>query len=308
MLLRKYNNTDGQERCPAMNRISIRFIFLLILVTSAFIYGLVVGTYKVFPFKQILYAKLLITGKATAEELALQASERKRFEVYYLDKKSLFEKQATRADIVMIGDSLIDGAEWDELLPGRDIANRGIAGDHVGGILYRMNSIYPLGAKKAFILAGYNDVRMGRPTSDVLEDYKAIVEGLLAHGTTPYIASTILVGNNLTQWNDEIREFNAMLKEYARKTDVQFIDLNKSLVPNDKKLDKNFTRDGIHLNGNAYEMIARAFEPQRRVNHARWRLLKLVFSTVFNCLAATRPSRQASRWRPALTYCGNARR
>ncbi len=264
MLLRKYNNTDGQERCPAMNRISTRIIFLLILATSTFVYGLVVGTYKIFPFKQILYVKQLVTGKATVAELALQARERKRFEAYYLDRKSLFEKQNTHADIVMVGDSLIDGAEWDELLPDRDIANRGIAGDSVGGILYRMDSIYPLGAKKAFILAGYNDLRMRRSASEVLKDYQGIIEGLLAHGTTPYIFSTILVGDSLNEWNDEIRELNALLQQYAREMDVQFIDLNKVLVPK-KNLGKNFTRDGIHLNGNAYELIARAIEPYTKV-------------------------------------------
>lgn len=248
-----------------MKKIPKRTLFLLIFTSIAFVYGLVVGTYKVFPFKQILYVKQLVTGKATAAELALEAHERKRFEVYYLDKKSFFDKQNTRADIVMIGDSLVDGAEWNELLPGHDIANRGVAGDHVGGIRYRMNSIYSLGASKAFILAGYNDMRMGRPVSDVFEDYKAIVEGLLAHGSTPYIASTILVGGSLTQWNDEILELNVLLKEYAHQMDLQFIDLNESLAPN-KKLDKNLTRDGIHLNGKAYELIGLAFKPYLNVD------------------------------------------
>ncbi len=237
-----------------------RFIPTAVIVGCAFIYGLVVGTYKVFPFEQILYVKELVAGKAVVAETANEARESERYQVYYLDKKSFFEKQATQADIVMVGDSLVDGAEWSELLPGYSIANRGIAGDSIEGILNRMDSIYSIGAKKAVIMAGYNDVRKARPVKAVFRDYKAVIDGLLAHGTKPYVASTILVGNELNEWNNEINELNEKLERYSRKKDLQFIDLNEFLSPQ-KKLDLDFTRDGIHLNGKAYKLVALQIKP-----------------------------------------------
>ena len=48
---------------------------------------------------------------------------------YYSDKKSFFEVNGSKADIVMIGGSIIDRAEWNELFSNISIVNRGISGD-----------------------------------------------------------------------------------------------------------------------------------------------------------------------------------
>jgi len=64
-------------------------------------------------------------------------------------------------DIVFIGDSLTDSAEWEDLFPSSNIANRGIGGDRTNGVLKRMNSIYSTNASKAFIMLGINDLKFG---------------------------------------------------------------------------------------------------------------------------------------------------
>ena len=56
---------------------------------------------------------------------------------YYKHKKEQFETLANvdRYDTVMLGDSITDEAQWDELLNSSTIQNRGISGDTTSGVL-----------------------------------------------------------------------------------------------------------------------------------------------------------------------------
>ena len=46
-----------------------------------------------------------------------------------------------KPDVVMIGDSLTDGAEWREIFPDQKIVNRGIDSDTTDGVLARLDEI-----------------------------------------------------------------------------------------------------------------------------------------------------------------------
>lgn len=242
-----------------------RSILMVFIAICAFAYGLVVATYKIFPFSQLQYAKSLIVEERDDGISAAEAKNIERFRVYYLDRKSFFERHATAADIVMIGDSMVDSAEWDELLPNTSIVNRGIRGDTMGGVIDRMDSIYAVGAKQAFIMVGYNDLRKSIPANEVFASYKVIVEGLLKRGTQPYINSTILVGRELVEWNEHIMQLNTLLENYAREKGLVYIDLNATLALNGE-LNPAFTTDGVHLNGEGYATWVRAIRPYMMAN------------------------------------------
>ncbi|MGI9287256.1 MAG: GDSL-type esterase/lipase family protein [Pseudomonadales bacterium] len=259
--LRTNNNGIGEGILKMKNRMTSRYITIATIAACAFIYGLVVATYKVFPFEQIVYVKGLFVAPPDVAEDAEEAKEIERFKVYYLDKKSFFEKQTTRADIVMVGDSLVDGAEWAELLPNTSVVNRGIAGDSIAGVLNRMDSIHSAGAKKMFVMLGYNDLRKATPVNEVFANYKAVIENILARGKAqPYIQSTLFVGHGLIEWNRKIAQLNKLLELYAKEKDLVFIDLNAALAANGE-LGPAFTRDGIHLNGAGYELWGRVIKP-----------------------------------------------
>lgn len=91
---------------------------------------------------------------------------------YYQHKKQRFEYYKTKADIVMVGDSITDGSEWHEMFPQLNIVNRGISGDTTVGVLNRLEGITQTQAKKAFIMIGvngrFNDLRFMRIKLDWL--------------------------------------------------------------------------------------------------------------------------------------------
>lgn len=226
----------------------------------SFVYGLIVATYKVFPYEQIVSVKGLFVEPPELAKSAEQEREIERYKVYYLDKKSFFAQQKTRANIVMIGDSLVDGAEWAELLNQASIANRGIAGDSIEGVLNRMDSIHSVGAKQAFIMLGYNDLRKSVPASKVFADYKKIIEDVQDRGAQPIIQSTLFTGKELTEWNSAIAKLNRLLEKHCDENGLVFIDLNAALAANGR-LASAYTTDGLHLNGEGYEVWARAIKP-----------------------------------------------
>ena len=57
---------------------------------------------------------------------------------HYYDRRELFAQMPKQADnILIIGDSLVEHGNWEELLENPNIRNRGILGDTVLGVLHR---------------------------------------------------------------------------------------------------------------------------------------------------------------------------
>jgi lysophospholipase L1-like esterase len=226
-----------------------------IVLVAAFLFGwgYLAGTDGVFPHDQI---ESLRSRFAPGEEEAPQLS------AYWQEKSSFFDTLGARASVVMIGDSLTDGAEWSEMFPGVAIANRGIDGDTTAGVLRRMQGILSVHAEKAFVMLGINDFgKDGRTVDAVFADYSDIVSRLEKAGTKVYLQSTLSCNEARAGWiscsaiQGKIRELNARLASLASPS-VVYIDLNAWLA-GEGGLKPDFTYDGVHLNGDGYKIWKR---------------------------------------------------
>jgi lysophospholipase L1-like esterase len=225
----------------------------LFFVLLSYSYGVITVQYKVFPFNEIRAVKNFISQSES------------RFSPKYLHRKSFFEVHGVKSDIVMIGDSITEGAEWDEIFKNSSIVNRGIGGDTAKGILNRIDSIISTGAKKSFIMVGINDLNKGVSVDDVYSSYKFIIAELKRANITPYIQSTIYAGEKLSNLNSSISSLNVKLEKLAKKEGLIYIDLNEELSP-DGLLKNRFTKDDVHLNGQGYwvwkKLIGQYIEPK----------------------------------------------
>lgn len=215
-------------------------------MTMSFMYGALTVKYKIFPFHQLKALKNSTNANASSKPL-------QPFYDYYYDKKSFFDQLPKQEyDIVFVGDSIIDGAEWQDLFPSRKIANRGINGDRTDGLLERLEHVYATSAPSAFIMIGVNDFTSGVSGNKVYSNYKKIIRALTSRGIKVYIQSTLLVGESRKDVNKKIISLNKRLEKLASQNDaITFIDLNKALAP-DSILQARFTRDDLHLNGAGY--------------------------------------------------------
>jgi len=180
-------------------------------------------------------------------------------DAYWHERVSFFEKLGSKADIVMVGDSLIDGAEWHELFPGAAIANRGISGDTTGGVLERMDGIVSVGARKAFVMIGINDFTDTDLTVEaVFDNYRRIIARLEHSGARVFVQSTLMCNEKKAAWtscaaaNAKIGRLNGKLAGLA-SAKVAFVDINRGLAGPGGLRDE-LTYDGVHLNGDGYRI------------------------------------------------------
>jgi len=176
---------------------------------------------------------------------------------YYYHRKEHFETLPdTENEIIFLGNSITNGAEWHELFNKPNIKNRGIGGDDTEGILERLNEVVSSRPEKIFIMIGTNDLAAGRTVLDIIDNYKLIIRRIRENSpeTQIYIQSVLptLDDVHTTRKNSDIMKINEQLKKIARKRKLTYIDLFSYFATPENDLDMTYSIDGLHLNGEGY--------------------------------------------------------
>ena len=182
----------------------------------------------------------------------------------YQQQIAFYESYKTiSADVVMLGNSITFGVNWNELLGRTAIINRGIGSDNTVGMLHRLKYVYNLHPKLCFIMTGVNDIYADAPVDVIYKNYVAIIDTIRSKKIVPIIQSTLFVNpkwKRAEEKNPLIAQLNLLLKEYTRKNDILFIDLNVLLSENGI-LKEEYTTDGVHLTATAYSKWRELLEP-----------------------------------------------
>lgn len=174
---------------------------------------------------------------------------------YYKHRKSQFEQLMNneKYETMMLGDSITDEGQWDELLNNSKVQNRGISGDTTDGVIDRLNSVSK-GIKQVFIMIGVNDIMRGKEAHEVYANYLKIIQTFKDKNIKVHIQSTLYIGESrMVNFNPKIEELNKKLEKFASENQIPFINLNPIFAPQ-KVLKKEFTSDDLHLNGTAYKL------------------------------------------------------
>jgi lysophospholipase L1-like esterase len=175
---------------------------------------------------------------------------------------SQFELFPRPAEVVMLGDSLVESGLWSEMFQGVAIANRGVRGDLTEDMLARLETVTNVGPRKVFVMAGINDIYGGRSNEQIIASYRAIVRKLTDKGISAYVQSTLECNRSSCGYKlQRVRQLNLELKQMAEEEGVAFIDLNRSMASEDEGLKAYLTYDGTHLEGAGYAAWAEALGP-----------------------------------------------
>jgi lysophospholipase L1-like esterase len=175
----------------------------------------------------------------------------------------------SRQDIIFLGNSITAGTDWSELLGMTTVRNRGISGDISFGILERLDEVTEGKPAKIFILIGINDISRNIPDSIILNNYTEIIRRIktASPSTRIYFHTLMPVNNEFTQFKNHYNKdqhilfVNEELKKIAAKEKITCIDLYPQFLDADKKLDKKYTIDGLHLNIAGYVRWAGILKP-----------------------------------------------
>ena len=237
---------------PSKKQSIFILLILLVVALTSFSWGVMTMYRKVFPYELVRSAAFLVLGS--------RASAPK-------PRRSFFEEFVTKADVVMIGDSITREALWNEVFPDVRIANRGVGRDKADDILKRLDSIFAVEPKKAFLMVGINDIYSGYDVGEIVENYVNVVTRLQNRGIVVHIQSTIECRKGVCGARFlKVRELNQKLRNYAVSNDIQYIDINKGMSSETDGLLPAYTYDGIHLNGEGYRVWSRAIRPYIEVN------------------------------------------
>ena len=198
--------------------------------------------------KKIFFLVVILTLS-----LLCRAQERK-YSTFYYQRATLFEElPVTSSDIIFLGNSITNGAEWAELFKNKHVKNRGISGDICMGVYDRLDAILKGKPAKIFLLIGINDVSRGTPADTIVSRIEMIVRKIKADSpkTKLYLQSVLPVTDH-SRWQ-VIPEINKGLVGLAEKEGATYIDLYSHFIDKQTgKMNTTYTNDGLHLLGKGY--------------------------------------------------------
>ena len=189
---------------------------------------------------------------------------------YYARRATLFDELPIgKKDIVMLGNSLTDGCEFNELMGNSHIKNRGIVGDIVQGMIDRIGPIIKGKPKKLFIMCGVNDISHGVTADSIARATERLIV-MVQQGsprTRIYLQSLLPFNNDVREWkllvgrDHVVVEANALLEQVARRHGVTWINLYPLFADDQGRLRADLTNDGLHLMGPGYLLWRDALRP-----------------------------------------------
>ncbi len=204
---------------------------------------------------------MLAASIPIAAQVKLPAFPDSIFSTYFHQRVSLFNAlPQTKDDIIFLGNSITDGAEWSELFNDTKIKNRGISGDNSAGVLYRLNEVVSRKPAKIFLLIGTNDLARGISTDSLFANLMLIADYVKQESplTRLYLQSILPVNKSFGKFSSHtkndvlITRVNKQLQDNASQMGYFYIDLYTSFSDARGNLKERFTNDGLHLKGEAY--------------------------------------------------------
>ena len=168
--------------------------------------------------------------------------------------------------IVFMGNSITEG--WSRLNPeffsGKPYINRGISGQTTPQMLIRFRpDVIDLKPAVVVILAGTNDIagNTGPSTLEMIEGNIISMAELARANGIIVVLSSVLPAYDYP-WKpglnpaEKIAALNEMIKRYADKKGIVYLDYYVSMVDERKGLKDTYTNDGVHPNEAGYKVMA----------------------------------------------------
>ncbi len=218
------------------------------------------------PVRRLLVASLLLNAVLVAGVVFFVTAFDDLLGAYVLDpawerRFSFFEAHPIQAgDVVFLGDSITEGAEWGELLPGLPARNRGIGGDTSQGVLDRLEQIVEGRPAQLFVMIGTNDLGRGENPAAVAANVASLLARMRegSPGTELFVQSVL---PRSAGYAERIALLNERLRAVAAEHGATWIDLAPAFQADDGSLDAALTNDDLHLLAEGYTRWRDALRP-----------------------------------------------
>ncbi len=160
---------------------------------------------------------------------------------------------------LFLGNSITAAFDLARHFPGWPAVNRGIAADHIDGLLDRLEgSVFVQQPARLFLLIGINDIGRGCPLEHMQLLYAGLVDTLqLRLPECRFFLQAILP--TTAKWKNcppqTIRSMNHFIAALAQERRMTYVDLHAAMADTSGDyLNPELTSDGLHLNETGYDI------------------------------------------------------
>jgi lysophospholipase L1-like esterase len=215
--------------------------------------------------RQAILAAAIAAAVASASVPVLAEPAARKL-TYYEYRRGLFAlSKIETASVVMLGDSLTEGAPWRELTGCLSLVNRGIGGDTTTRLLGRLDEVFKMRPRAIFLMIGVNDISLSVPRSTTVENLRAILDRLERADTQPFLAFVLPVTASYAKKgiNAGITDLNAAIAGVlADHPKTRPIDIRPLMRGSDGALREELSYDGLHLSPKGYAVWRDAIAPE----------------------------------------------
>ena len=123
--------------------------------------------------------------------------------------------------------------------------------------------------KAVAILAGTNDLALNNGPIEIphiAENIISMAELALAEGIRPILCTVLPVGQypwrpEVTDVPGKIGTLNGMLREYAEKHGITWVDYHSAMDAGDGSMRKELSNDGVHPTREGYDLMEKVLAP-----------------------------------------------
>ncbi len=168
-------------------------------------------------------------------------------------------------DALFFGDSITTDGDFQDRFPELTVVNLGVYGDTLADLLRRVPQVRAERPARVFLMGGINSLR-NTNAADCLAQYETLLDALkdACPEAEIFVQSLLPVSSDIEDLlgcsNETIRSFNAALEEVAAEKGCVYVDVWSAYAAGGQ-MDPGMTRDGLHLNFNAYGPWADLLRP-----------------------------------------------
>jgi lysophospholipase L1-like esterase len=215
--------------------------------------------------KKIFGFLMLFTHMLTYSQHEIPNGDWPNLQRYAVENSRLISDQPDTKRVILMGDSITEF--WkpndENFFVRTGYINRGISGQTTPQMLLRFRQdVIELKAEVVVILAGINDIaeNTGPITLDRIMGNIISMAELAKANKIKVVLCSVLPADKFW-WNakifpaDKVIALNAMIKEYANRNNVTYLDYYSPMVNGQKGMDNKWADDCVHPNAAGYKLM-----------------------------------------------------
>jgi hypothetical protein len=146
---------------------------------------------------------------------------------------------------------------WDKYLKPLKVQNAGFGWDRIENVLWRVyhGEFDDFNGENIVLMIGTNNLSARNPDSEIVEGLQFLIDAIQQRKPDAKITMVGILPRAKSE--EKVATINEKIKEMSLKNHVDYVDFGKDFLIGNKINPKLFLNDGLHPNGDGYEVLGK---------------------------------------------------